>query len=379
MIVAKNGRESLGKIIVTGASGQFGKAAARLLLEKVPAEDLVLLSRTPDSLADFAAAGAHVRRADFDDPASLFPAMEGGERMLLISTVRVGSRVEQHTHAVEAAVAKGVKHVVYTSLLGVRTPNNPSVEGFEHLATERMIEASGLAWTHLRDSLYAEAVATAMAIPALQAGRKSENSGQGRVPIVSRDDCVATAVGVLTQDGHANKAYDVTGPELWTLPQAMALVAEMAGKPIEVEPVDDEGMYAYFDTLGVARKASDVVPDGPIPWASEGMVTFGQSIREGFMDVVSDDVERITGRPPRTLRSVFEQYRSAWPHCVARSSPPPRAGGAGGGPVRPWPTRPPLTPPASGRGTGCAGSPRRSCSRSPPALRQATRRKSTLR
>jgi NAD(P)H dehydrogenase (quinone) len=317
MIVAKRGDSArervLGKIIVTGASGQFGSAASRLLLEQVPAEDLILLSRTPDNLAEFAERGAQVRRADFDDPASLGPAMEGGERMLLISTVRVGSRVEQHTAAVEAAKARGVKHVVYTSLLGVREPGNPSVEGFDHIATEQMIEKSGLAWTHLRDSLYAEAVATAMAIPALTAGHKPENSGQGRVPIVSRDDCVATAVGVLTQDGHANKAYDVTGPELWTLPGAMALVSEMAGKPIEVELVDDNGMYAYFDSLGVARKASDVVPDGPIPWASEGMVTFGQSIREGFMDVVSDDVERITGRPPRTLKSVFEQHRHLWP------------------------------------------------------------------
>jgi NAD(P)H dehydrogenase (quinone) len=303
----------LGKIIVTGASGQFGHAAAKRLLERVPAEDLILLSRTTGKLAEFADAGASVRQADFDDPASLGPAMEGGERMLLISTVRVGSRVEQHAAAVEAARAKGVKHVVYTSLLGVRTPGNPSVEGYDHIATERMIEASGLAWTFLRNSLYAEAVATAMAIPALQAGHKPENAGDGRVPIVSRDDCVATAVGVLTQEGHANKAYDVTGPELWALPDAMALVSQMAGKPIEIERVDDEGMFAYFDSLGVPRKASDVVPDGPIPWASEGMVTFGQSIREGFMDIESDDVERITGRPPRSLRSVLEQYRHLWP------------------------------------------------------------------
>ena len=303
----------MGKIIVTGASGQFGHAAAKMLLERVPAEDLVFLSRTPEALADLAESGAHIRQADFDDPSTLSAAMEGGERMLLISTVRVGSRVEQHTAAVEAAKAKGVKHVVYTSLLGVRTPGNPSVEGFDHIATERMIEASGLAWTFLRDSLYSEAVATAMAIPALQSGHKPENAGDGRVPVVSRDDCVATAVGVLTQDGHANKAYDVTGPELWTLPDAMVLVSQMAGKPIEVERVDDEGMFAYFDSLGVPRKASDVVPDGPIPWASEGMVTFGQSIREGFMDIESNDVERITGRKPRSLRSVLEQCQPFWP------------------------------------------------------------------
>jgi NAD(P)H dehydrogenase (quinone) len=303
----------LGKIIVSGASGQFGRAAAALLLEKVPAEDVMLLSRTPATLAPLAERGADVRRAVFDDPASLRPAMEGGEKLLLISTLKVGSRVEQHTAAVEAAKAAGVRHVAYTSLLGVRKPGNPSVEGFDHIATEEMIEASGLAYTHLRNSLYAEAVATAMAIPALISGHKPENSGEGRVPIVSRDDCVAIAVGVLTQEGHANRAYDVTGPEMWTLPGAMALVSEMAGKPIAIEPVDDEGMFAYFDSLGVARKASDVMPDGPIPWASEGMVTFGQSIREGFMDIESNDVERITGRKPRTLRSVCEQLKGAWP------------------------------------------------------------------
>lgn len=303
----------MGKIIVTGASGQFGSAAAKLLLQHVPAEDLVLLSRTPENLAEFESSGAHIRRADFDDPSTLRAAMAGGERMLLISTLRVGSRVEQHTAAVEAAKAAGVRQVVYTSLLGVRKPGNPSVEGFDHIATERMIEASGLSWTHLRNSLYSEAVATAMAVPALLAGHKPENAGEGRVPVVSRDDCAAIAVGVLTQDGHANTAYDVTGPDLWTLPDAMALVSEMSGKPIVIEPVDDEGMYAYFDSLGVPRTASDIVPDGPIPWASEGMVTFGQSIREGFMDVESDAIERITGQAPRSLRSVCEQYKSAWP------------------------------------------------------------------
>ena len=303
----------MGKVIVSGASGQFGNAAAKMLLEQIPAEDLIVFSRSPDKLAEFAEAGAHVRQGDFDDSASLVSAMEGGEKLLLISTVRVGSRVEQHTAAVEAAKAAGVRHVAYTSLLGVRKPGNPSVEGFDHLATEKMIEASGLAWTHLRNSLYAEAVATAMAIPALMAGHKPENSGAGRVPIVSRDDCVATAVGVLTQDGHANSAVDVTGPEMWTLPDAMALVGAMAHKPIHIERVDDEGMFAYFDSLGVPRKASDVMPGGPIPWASEGMVTFGQSIREGFMDVESDDVERITGRKPRTLKSVLEQYQHLWP------------------------------------------------------------------
>jgi len=303
----------LGKIIVTGASGQFGRAAAEQLLDICAPGDVICLSRTPDNLADLAARGADVRFADFDDPASLRAAMAGGERMLLISTLRVGTRVEQHRAAVEAARAAGVKHIVYTSVIGGGLAEHPGVEQKDHYDTEQLIAASGLDYTFLRNSLYAEAVATAMAIPALAAGSKPDNADHGKVAIVSRDDCVAIAVGVLTQDGHANKAYNVTGPELLSIPQAVAMIAEMAGKPIELEHVDDEGMYSYFDSLGVPRKASDIVPDGPIPWASEGMVTFGQSIREGYFDVLSDDVERITGRAPRSLHAVLEQYRGAWP------------------------------------------------------------------
>lgn len=303
----------MGKIVVTGASGHFGKAAAKRLLDRVPAEDLILLTRTPATLAAFAERGVTVRAADFDDPASLATAMAGAEKMLLISTTRVGTRVQQHKAAIDAGVAQGVRHIVYTSIIGGGERNHPSIEQHDHHATEQLIEASGAAWTHLRDSLYADAVATAMAIPALAAGFKPDNAGHGRVGTVAREDCVATAVGVLTQDGHANRGYDVTGPELVSIPEAVALIAEVAGKPIDLTHVDDEGMYAYFDSLGVPRRASDVRPDGPIPWASEGMVTFGQSIREGRFSTVTDVVERITGRKPKTLREVIEQYRHTWP------------------------------------------------------------------
>ena len=303
----------MGKIIVTGASGQFGSAAARLLLEKVPAEDLVFLSRTPEKLAEFAGSGAHIRRADFDDPSTLASAMAGGERMLLISTARVGSRIGQHTNAAQAAAAAGIRQIVYTSIINCDRPANPAMVKHDHFTTEQAIRATGVEYTFLRDSQYSEAVATAMASPALQAGVKPDNCGDGRVGFVSRDDCVAVAVGVLTQDGHGNQAYPLTGPEAISIPQAMAMVSEMAGKPIEVQPVSDEGMFEYFDSLGVPRHATDEVPDSPILWSSEDMDTFGQSIREGFFDEVTDCVERITGMAPRRLRSVFEQYRCAWP------------------------------------------------------------------
>lgn len=301
----------MGKIIVTGASGQFGHAAASQLLDA--GAQVIALTRSPEKLADLAERGAEVRAADFDDPEGLASAMAGGEKMLLISTTMVGSRPRQHGNAIDAAVANGVRHIVYTSITDGGNPDHPAVEQHDHYATEQLLRKSVAAWTILRDSQYSEAIATAMAIPALAAGSKPDNCGDGKIAFVSRDDCVATAVGVLTQDGHENKVYNVTGPEMLSVPEAMAMISEMAGKPIELIPVTDEQMFEYFDSLGVARKSEDVDPNGPIPWASEGMVTFGQAIREGHFAVISDDVERITGRKPRTLRSVLEQYRGMWP------------------------------------------------------------------
>ena len=301
----------MGKIIVSGASGQFGHAAASQLLDL--GAEVVCLSRSLDKVADLAARGAEVRPADFDSPDGLDLAMAGGEKLLLISTTMVGQRPRQHGNAINAAVAAGVKHIVYTSVTDGGNPDHPAVEQHDHYATEQLLRASGLAFTILYNAQYSEAVATAMAIPALAAGTKPDNCGEGKMPFVSRDDCVRVAVAALTQPGHENKTYNVTGPELLTVPQAMAMVAEMAGKPIEILPVDDEGMFAYFDSLGVARTAAELGPDDAIPWASEGMVTFGQAIREGYFDVESNDVERITGQAPRTLRSVFEQYRGVWP------------------------------------------------------------------
>ncbi len=301
----------MGKIIVSGASGQFGHAAASQLLDM--GQDVICLSRSTGSLADLAARGAQVRAADFDSPDGLVEAMAGGEKLLLISTTMVGQRPRQHGNAINAAVAAGVKHIVYTAIMDGGNPNHPAVEQHDHYATEQLLRACGVAWTILYNAQYSEAVATAMAIPALAAGTKPDNCGEGKMPFVSRDDCVRVAVAALTQAGHENTTITVTGPELLTVPQAMAMVSEMAGKPIEIIPVDDEGMYQYFDSLGVARKSADLKPDDAIPWASEGMVTFGQAIREGYFDVESDAVERITGQAPRSLRSVFEQYKGMWP------------------------------------------------------------------
>ncbi len=300
-------------IIVTGATGAFGRAATALLLEKISPAELILTTRKPEQLADLAARGVSVRKADFDYPETLAAAFAGGDRMLLISTARVGTRVGQHENAVQAAVKAGVRHIVYTSVMGADKPANPAIVKLDHRATEEIIEKSGANWTFLRDSQYSEAIAMAVIPPALAAGSLPDNCHDGQIAFVSRDDCVASAVGVLTQGGHENKAYDITGPELLSFPKAVAMASELAGKPIAYRPVTDDEMFAYFDSLGVPRHASDDPAIGPNPLSSDDMVTFGQSIREGYFNVLTDHVKMITGRNPRPLRDVLQQFRHTWP------------------------------------------------------------------
>lgn len=300
-------------IVITGASGQFGRAAAQRLLERVPASELILTTRSPQRLADLASRGAKVREADFDRPETLADAFAGGTRMLLISTARVGTRVQQHANAIEAAKQAGIGHVVYTSVVGAGRPDNPAIVTRDHRATEELLKQSGLDWTFLRDSQYAEAVAAVIAPLALVNGYVPGSAGDGRVAFVSRDDCVASAVAVLTTTGHENVAYDLTGPELMTFPQAIALVSEVAGRPVEYRRVTDEDMFEYFDAMGAPRTASDAPPDSPIPWSSDDMVSFERAIREGFFDVRSDDVLTLTGRRPASLRDVLMAHRDGWP------------------------------------------------------------------
>ncbi len=300
-------------IIVTGASGAFGRAASERLLDRLPPAEIILATRTPEKLADLAARGAQVRRADFDDPASLAPAFAGGTKLLLISTARVGTRVGQHANAIAAAVGAGVRHIAYTSVIGADAPDNPAIVKRDHRATEEILERSGAAWTFLRDSQYAEAVAGAMVPGALMMGRLPDNAHDGRIAFVARGDCVACATQVLLEGGHEDKAYELTGPALMTIPQALALAAQIAGKPIVVEAVDDDGMFAHFDSLGIPRHASDIAPAGPIPWSSDDMVSFGRAIREGYFDKLTTHVRDITGRPPTPLRAVMLAHRHLWP------------------------------------------------------------------
>jgi NAD(P)H dehydrogenase (quinone) len=297
------------KLIITGASGPFGSSTAEGLLHRgIPAQDLILVTRTPKKLAHYAALGAQVRRGDFDDPASLAMAFVGGEKMLFISTNRVGQRMPQHTNAVNAAVAAGVKHIVYTSFVGAN-PDNASVAVADHRGTESLLRASGVHWTALRNSQYSDAIVEAIAPLVLRTGRWQASAADGRLAHVTRQDCIDCAVAVMATPGHLGSVYNVTGPELLSLRDCSKILSDVAGAPIQYVVVSDADMYAYFDGLGIPRVAiDDNVVDG-VPWCSDDMVSFEKTIREGYFAILSNDVEKLTGHKPQPLRDFAMQRR----------------------------------------------------------------------
>jgi NAD(P)H dehydrogenase (quinone) len=283
------------RLAISGASGQLGRRVAQLVLERSAPRDVILATRTPDALRDFAAAGADVRRADFDDGASLASAFAGAERLLLISATDLTKRIAQHEAAIRAAKTAGVRHVIYTS--GSKPePPNPAVVAPSHYATERALAASGLAWTVLRNSLYADYQA-GEAKQAIETGALVHNRGAGWVAYVAREDCAAAAAAVLVQGGHEGAIYDITGSEAFTAGALASLYGELGGRGVENRPVDDAAFVARL--LGGSA-------DEHLRYGAELLASFGRAIREGYLDVRSDSVAKLTGRKPRTLRELLE-------------------------------------------------------------------------
>jgi NAD(P)H dehydrogenase (quinone) len=299
-------------IVVTGATGAFGRMATELLLEKLPTTELILVTRKPDSLSHLAARGAQVRYGDFDDRESLKAAFGGGERMLLISTLDVGERRRrQHGTAIEAALAAGVQHIAYTSSVGIH-PHSPAFVVADHLYTEDLLRRSGVAYTILRDSQYAEVIATMIAPIALASGRWVSSAGEGRMAFVSKKDCVRVAAAVLTTPGHEGATYEVTGPELLSFRDAAALASEISGRHIEYVIVSHEEKQAEFDAAGIPRRyVEGMVHERSGPWASDEMMSYERALGAGYFAVCSGHVELITGRPAVSLREVFLANKAA--------------------------------------------------------------------
>jgi len=281
------------RIGISGAAGQLGRRATDLLLERVDPGDLVLVTREPALLDDYAAKGVGVRPGNYDDPDGLRTSYSGVDRLLLISGADVGRRVAQHTDAIGAAKDAGVSLVAYTGIVNP-TEANSAAAAPEHRGTEEALLASGLDWIMLRNGIYGDLTAHGL-VQSIAAGRHVYNSGDGKTSYVARADCAAAAAVVLSEDGHANKAYDITGPEALSGADVAAIASELSGKEVEAVSVDDATL------VGILVEHAGL----PEPVA-EFIASFGRAAREGQLGSVSNTVEELTGKPAQPFRELLE-------------------------------------------------------------------------
>jgi NAD(P)H dehydrogenase (quinone) len=268
-------------IVVTGATGHLGRHVVEQLLEKVPADQITAVVRTPEKAAAFADRGVKIAVADYNTPETFDTVFAAGNKVLLISGNEFDKgRVEQHKIVIEAAKAAGVALLAYTSAPGSLT----AALADDHRGTEEALLASGLPYALLRNGWYNENYTENLA-PALEHGAVVQAAGDGRISAASRADYAAAAVTVLTGEGHENQTYELGGDTTFGFAEYAAALSEQTGKEIAYAPVSVE---AYSDILSGAGLPAPLVAI---------LAGVEVSIERGELVVSTGDLSRLAGRP----------------------------------------------------------------------------------
>jgi NAD(P)H dehydrogenase (quinone) len=272
-------------IVVTGATGHLGRHVVEQLLEKVPAEQITAVVRTPEKAADFAERGVRIAVADYNAPQTFDGVFSTGDKVLLISGNEFDKgRVQQHKAVLEAAKAAGAALLAYTSAPG----SLKAALADDHRATEEAILASGVPYVLLRNGWYHENYTENLA-PVLEHGAVVQAAGTGRVSSASRADYAAAAVAVLTGEGHENKVYELGGDEAWGFAEYAAELSKQTGKEITYNAVPVEVYEGILKGAGLPE---------PLAAILAGVDT---SIEKGELEVTTGDLSRLAGRPTTPL------------------------------------------------------------------------------
>lgn len=272
------------RIAVTGATGALGGVIARLLDDcDIPTRLIVRKREKAPKLKH-----AEVAVSTYVDQEAMVAAVKGIDTVFLVSGFEAADRLDQHKAAIDAFVEAGVQRVVYTSFVNCAADSTYTFAR-DHYHTEQHMETRGLPFAALRDNFYADMVPRLVTDGAIRGPAES-----GRFAPVARTDVADVAVAMLTDPAQPTGRFDVTGPELVTMAQAAALLAEVTGRKIVYQNETLE--EAYASRAGFDATQSEI----------DGWVTSYSAIAAGEFEVLSDTVERFTGHPPITLRAFLE-------------------------------------------------------------------------
>ena len=266
---------------LTGSTGQLGGRVAAQLSDLAPILLVRDASRAPDIV------GSEVRVARYGPDAG--DALEGVDALFMVSAAEAFDRRDQHRAFIDAAARAGVGHIVYTSFSGA-SPDADFTLGRDHADAEEAIKASGMSYTLLRDNFYADL----LPYFADEQGVIRGPAGDGRVAAVARADVADVATAVLRDPTtHAGATYELTGPEALTMAEIAARAGKVLGRRLSFHDETVDEAYASRSSYGAEQ------------WQLDAWVSTYTAIRNGEVARVTDDVERLTGHPARTLEQAL--------------------------------------------------------------------------
>lgn len=285
-------------IVVTGATGQYGRQVVEGLLKKLPANQLGVSVRDPQKAQDFARQGVRVCLGDFTDPAGLAQAFDGADQVLIVSVNTLGEEaVRQHGHAIRAAKQAGVKRILYTSHQAAAASAS-FVPCRDHAATEALLQASGVPYVSLRNGFYAESALHQLG--AMKDAGKIALPEDGPVSWTARADLAEAAVAALTSPGLFDGiSPPLTGPAMLDFADVAHIASEILGRPIARVVTSDETFRDGLVSRGVP----------PAMAAAFGTLYTASRARE--FAVIDPVLEKLLGRKPAGMKDLLHGFLAA--------------------------------------------------------------------
>lgn len=270
------------KIAVTGATGNLGGHVIGALQDKgVAAGDIVAIVRNQEKAAPLAGQGIDVRVADYSNEPALATALQGVERLVLVSGSEVGQRTAQHTNIIRAAQKAGVSLIAYTSLLNADTSKLGLAP--EHCETEALLRESGIDYVLLRNGWYWENYAANLDA-AKETGKFFGAAGGARVSGAARKDYAEAAARVVVEEGHAGKVDELAGSPALSYPQIAEGLGEIAGREVEYVDLPEAEFAQLLEGAGMPAEVAQM------------NASWDPIIEEGALYSESTDLQDLIGR-----------------------------------------------------------------------------------
>jgi uncharacterized protein YbjT (DUF2867 family) len=279
-------------ILLTGATGTIGQATMAAL--RAVGQNFEVATRQPARLA---AQGIPSVAFDWDDLGSYLPAMQGKDRLFLL-TPNSERQVGYVLQAVAAARRAGIKHIVRLSVMGADADAG-IILGRQHFAAEREIRASAIAWTMLRPSFFMDNFINYYGVDPSKDSQVFLPNGDGKAAWIDPADVGEVAARVLSDDSHAGKVIDMTGPELLSTAEALAVMGSVFGHN-----------YTYTDLPEQSARPAMEANGMPL-WMVDGFLELNALVRLGYAANLANGVQEVLGRPPRTLREWAGRLKAA--------------------------------------------------------------------